>query len=842
MCGIAYDSPVPNRGRTAPKKKVAVLNPHLDELRKRVATAPAGPGIYKWKDAEGTVLYVGKAKNLKNRLRSYVQMKDASGPWKQSFLRQIADFEVTVVGNEIEALILETNLIKELRPKYNVLMKDDKNYVYARVTVQDPFPRVETVRRFDPHDGAKYFGPMLSGSELVNTLTMLRKIFPFRMCRMEIEPVSQPKNPSPHPPSLKNPSPHPLAPSPDGGGGMGGGGWSIKMDVVCTHKDRPTPCLDHHIGSCTAPCVGTKTPEEYFRESIDGVIRFLKGDYESVKDLVKVKMRQAALEKKFELAAQLRDYLGTIERLQSGQQIITDTTGEDSDVIAVALLSGRADVCVMYRRGGKLIGDSCFSLSGQAESEAGVLAQFLPQYYGDGIDIPGTLIVSEELLDAKTLEGWLTGLKGRKVQILLPERGRKSHLLQLAEKNVQEKARQRELKWEAARGNAENAQRQLQEILHLPVLPHRIECYDISHLGGTETVGSMTVAIAGRAANDQYRSFTIRSLKEGDVDDYKALQEVLTRRIRRLVEDLPAEQEKWKGKGVTFGKALKKEQEQIETISRANPGDIGSDMVDYRDYVVARHGGAVIGMARLFVYPPKIPTIRSVWVHDAWRGNKLGQFLVRKILRGLKRGKMYLHSKASLEDYYAAVGFRHVLTPPPALREKLERFHAEHPDAEPSLIMVYDASQNKIDVSLSSCPDLLVIDGGKGQLSAVTAVLQKFGVQIPVIGLAKREEEVFVPDRSTPLLFPPDSPAKFLLMRLRDEAHRFANHHREKRGMKQMKKSALDEIPGIGEETKVKLLKKFGSVGAIKAASDGELLVILSEGQLRELRRLLPLR
>ncbi|MBI1812533.1 GNAT family N-acetyltransferase [Candidatus Peregrinibacteria bacterium] len=835
------------RPRAPAPKQSRIKNDYLANLRRRIAQSPQSPGIYRWKDEHGTVLYVGKAKNLRNRLRSYVtDTKSAQGPWKQSFLEQIADFEVTVTNTELEALIFETNLIKELKPKYNVLMKDGKNYIYARVTVQDPYPRVEAARRIDPRDGAKYFGPMSTGGELWTMLTILRKLFPFRTCHMSIEPSSTP------------------GPSSDGGGenshngtflplssGEGAGGRGnnihIPLQVICIHKDRPTPCLDYHIGACSAPCIGLKTPEEYRRESIDGVLRFLKGDYQSVEDLLKIKMQQASLEKKFEVAAQLRDQLLSLQRMGE-KQLVTDTSGEDSDTIAVAVLSGRADVCVLQRRNGRLIGDSCFSLSGRAQSASEVLEQFIPQYYEDGLDIPELIVVSEGLADAPVLAEWLKSKRGGKVRLLLPERGRKSHLLQLAEKNVQEKARQRELKWETEKRNTENALKELQEVLRLPAIPHRIECpalsriegYDISHLGGTETVGSMSVAIQGKAGSDQYRSFTIRTMKEGEVDDYRALREVLTRRLRRLTEDLPEEEKRWKEKGITFGRALKKEQKIIEETHAKHPADISNDGIDRRDYFVARERSTIVAFARFVACPEgKIRIVRSVWVAGRWRGQRLGQFLVRKILRGIKKGKIYVHAKSSLEEYYAEIGFRCVITPPKVLQEKLERTAREQHTDAPGIIMMWDAAQNRIDPSLSSRPDLLVIDGGKGQLGVAVDVLHSFHLSIPVIGLAKREEEVFLPGRSDPVTFPADSPAKFLLMRLRDEAHRFANRHRERRGTKHAKASALDAVPGIGEKTKRELLKHFGSVAGIREASDDQLREIVGPMLVRQVRKYL---
>jgi len=510
------------------------------------------------KDAEGRIIYVGKAKDLSKRVRSYFQDQKKLTVRTQKLLEKVADLEWVEVSSDLEALFLETNFIKEFRPKYNVLMKDGKNYIYARVTVQDPFPRVEAVRKIAEDTsspsglrsagGAKYFGPMASGGELWAMLTMLRSVFPFRTCSMEIETVTS--IPRPLPPREEGENKHLHTPPPvEEGVGVEVGhtqkkGGGLPIDVVCRHKDRATPCLDFHIQKCSAPCVGNRTPDLYYAEAIEGVLRFLKGDYDSVRPVLQERMKQAVADRKFELAAQLRDNLQALDRLQ-GKQLITDTSGEDSDIIAVAVLSGRADVVIMQRRGGRLIGDQSFSLAGQAESAEEVLGQFLAQYYDEGTEIPDEILVSEELKEKGVFEELFSKKKGRKVRIILPARGRKSHLLQLAEKNVREKAKQRELKWEAEKRNTESALEELTKTLKLSSPPVRIEGYDISHLGGTETVGSMVVLVGGKARNDQYRSFTIRSLKPGEVDDYKALREVLRRRLRHLLADLRQEEREW---------------------------------------------------------------------------------------------------------------------------------------------------------------------------------------------------------------------------------------------------------------------------------------------------------
>jgi excinuclease ABC subunit C len=793
----------------------------LSQLRARIAKAPDGPGVYRFLDAEGTVLYVGKAKSLKNRLKSYVNpgAEKGLGPWKIALIAQISDFDVTVAGSELEALVLETNLIKQLKPKYNVLMKDDKNYVYVRVSVQEPYPRIEVVRQM-ADDGAKYFGPKTSAEKVRGTLSFLRKIFPYRTCKMEIEvrdagesgeageagegyaerPNSQVAKDFQSPDSPDSPV------SPDSSSIEEIPGIPLDLPVICTFKDRPTPCLDFHIGHCSAPCIGRITPERYRSEIIEPILQFLKGDHADVARMLKERMNKAAADKKFELAARLRDQVQSIERIQE-RQAVSDTSGEDTDYVGVAVLSNRAHVVVLQERGGKVINESSFSLKGHVDDASQVLDEFLPQYYGDVPDLPDVVAVGEVIEEAEVLAEWLSGRKGKKVVLRVPERGKKSKLMEMAEKNAAEKARQMEVKWEAEKRNTEDALAELSRLLGLKGPPSRIEGYDISHLGGTETVGSMVVVKNGKPANDQYRSFTIQSVKAGDVDDYKSLQEVLRRRLRHLSGGFAKEEERWAERGIVVGKAKKEDQAAIETIMERHPDDLSPQDVDYRAFVVARHEGNIVGMGRLRECESLLE-LASLWVDEEHRGAGLRRFIARFLLRRAKKGKVYARIKQELEEYYAQIGFRHVIKPPKPFHEWLERM-ADMPDAAPRMVMMYDAVKNKTDVSLSAAPDLLVIDGGKGQLSAVCDVLREARVEIPVIGLAKREEEVFTPGSSFPVTFPPDSPARFLLMRLRDESHRFANRHREKRKAATMTRSALDDIPGVGPETKKKLLRRL---------------------------------
>lgn len=590
---------------------------------------------------------------------SYLQRNIAhQGPWKRALSTHIADFDITVTQSDIEALMLETNLIKEYKPKYNVLMKDDKNYLFIKISVADAYPRVETVRRLEK-DGAKYFGPYVSSAEVRKTLDMLQETLQYRACKQSLDHVNKCR------------------------------GTALASAV---------PCLEYQIGRCNGLCAGTVDSKAYLQR-IAALINFLKGNHEPVRAMVKERMQRAALERKFELAAKLRNELFMLGK-KPEQPLTTDTTGETSDILGVAILSHRIHVVILHRRGGRMIGESHFALSGQAESTASVLEQFLPQFYDEGREVPPIVMLPTKVKNNKTLHDLLCKRRGDTVALLMPQRGRKEHLLQLAERNAIEKAQQMEGKWETETHNTVLALTELQHILRLTSPPRRIEGYDISHLSGTETVGSMVVTVDGRARSDQYRSFTIRTLKQGAIDDYAAIREVLTRRLRHL-----------------------KKKEGPRT----------------------------------------------------WK--KKGYFLLTR----QKKGKTYIVIDPLLEQYYAENGFRHVLKTPPVLGKKAKKIIAENPKIAPPLVMVYDPRQHKPDRSLESVPDLFVIDGGKGQLSVAMDVLQTLKLTIPVVALAKREEELFAAGSRKPLPLPKDSPALFLLMRLRDEAHRFANRHRERR-------------------------------------------------------------
>lgn len=734
-----------------------VANDRTQSLRTNVARAPTGPGVYRWLNTKGDVLYVGKAKNLRARLRSYLanQPKDP-GPWKRALMGSITAVDWTVTGSELEAIILETNLIKELKPKYNVLMKDDKDYVYVRIAVHDPYPAVEIVRR-PVRDGAKIFGPFLSGRDVQATLDMLHELFEYRACKRSIdaanvacrrsEPVFRPAG-----------------------------------------RERLRPCVESQIGQCNGLCAHVLSQEEY-RRRIDAILAFFTGDTRPARDHAQRLMTQSAQRREFERAAHYRDLLGRIAAI-SERQVVSDASGEDADVWGVAISSARASAVVLHERGGKVISEESLALTGEARDAADVLAQLLPQYYGQHREVPSTVVIEAAPEGQEALAALLRSLRSGSVELRIPARGKASKLLALAQRNAFEKLRTVETVWEEDERNTHAALTELRQAFSLSQSPARIEGYDISHLGGTETAGSMVVIRDGKPASAQYRSFAVRSLKRGEVDDCAALHEVLTRRLRHLAAALAAEKKSWSDRGILLRKSRKADAACIRALIEANPRDLSSDDLQHGKWFVAVERDAVIGCCRIFAHPSGLHELRSVCVNQESRGSRLGQALIRFALRTYRKGKLYIIIDPTLEAYYGEMGFRHVLRVPPALEKKVARILAADPALAPPVVMVFDAVQNKSDPSLETPPDLIVVDGGRGQLSVAVEVLQSFGLAIPVAAIAKREEEVFVPNRAVPVPFSSDSPARFLLMRLRDEAHRFSNKLRESRGWKAMVQSA----------------------------------------------------
>ncbi len=605
-----------------------MANSASGHLQEKLDALPTKPGVYLMKDAKGTILYVGKAVNLRARVRSYFHASAGYSAKIERLVAGISDVDFIVTASELEALILESNLIKRHKPRYNVRLKDDKRYPYIKVTWQEDFSKVLIVRRME-RDGARYFGPFTAAWAVQQTLHTLRRVFPYLTCNRTI-----------------------------------------------TGQDERA-CLYLDIGLCLGPCIGAASKEEY-RAMIDGLCRFLEGKAdEIVADLV-AKMDAASERWDFEQAAIYRDQLAAIQRVIERQKIVSAAMA-DQDVIAFARADGDACVQVFFIRHGRLIGREYFVLDGTAEEDdTEVVASFVKQFYDEAAYVPPEILLPHEIDEALVIQEWLRSRRGNKVILKVPQRGRKRDLVEMAAENAAETLAHLRAQWLTDEGKQARALAELQEHLDLEEPPTRIECYDISTTQGVATTGSMVVFVKGVPRKSDYRRFRIRSV-EG-TDDFASMREMLRRRFRRVTEP--------------------------ETGTTSLPGR----------------------------------------KQTSW----------------------------------------HLL------------------------------------------PDLLVVDGGKGQLNVALDVLEEFGLrdQVPAVGLAKQEEEIFLAERSEPMRLPRTSEGLYLMQRIRDEAHRFAiTYHRQVRG-KQTITSQLDDVPGIGPKRRSALLKHFGSLDAIRAASVEELAAV----------------
>jgi excinuclease ABC subunit C len=459
------------------------VTPELEATLKRL---PNRPGVYLMKDARGTVIYVGKAQSLRSRVRSYWQ-KQTSGPESQlirSVIDKIADLEYTMTDSVSEALLLEINLVKRYRPRYNVRLKDDKSYPFIKITLAEDFPRIERTRRL-PADGSRYFGPYASASSVDEAMNLIRRLFPFRTCTLDI------------------------------------------------HEGRKAierPCLLYHIKRCQAPCVGYIGKAEY-RAEIEQIERFLEGRREAVAKELSRQMEAASEATEYERAAALRDKVKAIERTMESQKMAAHATTEE-DVLGLARQDTQAAVQLFAVRGGKMVGRDVFLLDAPRETDdAAVLAGFVLQYYERATSVPPAVLVPAPPEDAADLEVYLSARRGAAVHIRVPQRGEKRELLELAARNATETLAREHARWLADQGKTLAALEELAVALALPVAPLRIECYDISNFQGAQSVGSMVVFQDGRPRTGEYRRFRIKDVV--GANDFASHQEVLRRRFKR---------------------------------------------------------------------------------------------------------------------------------------------------------------------------------------------------------------------------------------------------------------------------------------------------------------------
>ena len=451
-------------------------------FKEQIKALPTKPGVYLFKDEAGKALYVGKAASLRQRVRSYFGAPHPLDSKLNKMMSMVWDLDFIVTDSEQEALILENNLIKKHRPRFNVRLRDDKSYPYIKVSLNEDWPRVFLTRRFED-DGGRYFGPYASAGSVRRTLDLLKKLF--RYC-----------------------SPR----------------W------VITGK-KPRPCFDYSIRRCVGACSSEITKGEY-REIIKQVTLFLEGKHEEVVRDLRRKMEQAADVMEFEKAAFLRDQLQAVESVTEGQKIIS-AGGGDEDVIAFARERNEACVQIFFVRSGKLIGRENFILEGTQDEEPGqIMASFIQQFYGSAPYVPPAILLQTEPQDMTVMSSWLKSLRGGKVSLKVPQRGQKKKLVDMVAENAEQALAQLKAKWLADTGRTAAALKEVQERLNLPRLPNRMECYDISNIRGTFAVGSMVVFENGRPKPSAYRRFKIKTV-EG-IDDYAMMQEVLRRRFKRV--------------------------------------------------------------------------------------------------------------------------------------------------------------------------------------------------------------------------------------------------------------------------------------------------------------------
>lgn len=585
-----------------------------DALNEKLQALPTLPGVYIFKDAQGNVLYVGKAVVLRSRVRSYFHKSAENSLKTRRLVQKIADIEWIVTDTELEALVLECNLIKRYRPPYNIRLRDDKQYPFLCLTTAEPFPRLLLARRAKD-DGNRYFGPYSGSRPVYQTIHLLNRLFPLVTCGESFtgEPVRK-------------------------------------------------PCLYYHMGKCPAPCAGLADKERY-RETVREVEMFLSGKHEKLLKSLHKQMEESAERLEFERAAALRDQIRAVEQVITEQKVVS-TEMVDQDVLAYAADEQRALVQMFFIRGGKLIGQQHFFLEGATEEDQrDALQEFLKQYYDQAQDVPNEIILPASIEEARVIEQWLRQKKGKHVVLHAPQRGSKKKLLEMALTNAELALQQARQQWLHKKAQQEAVLVALQQALGLETLPRRIEAYDISNMQGFAPVGVMVVMKEGKPSKSDYRRFSIKYLPETP-NDFAMMKEVVSRRLQ-----------------------------------------------------------------------------------EAQKGNP----------------------------------------------------------------------------KFTELPNLMLIDGGKGQLNAALEAMQEVGLRVPAIGLAKRFEEIHLPGRSEPMILPKDSPALHLLQAIRDEAHRFAVEYHRKLRIKRSTSSVLDEIAGVGPKRKQALLKRFGSVKRLKEASVEEI-------------------
>lgn len=683
-----------------------------EKLKEDIKNLPNMPGIYKMYDKEGKIIYIGKAKSLKKRVRQYFQKNYQHSTRTKKLLENLEKIETISVDTELEAIILERNLIKQYYPKYNIILKDDKNFVYIKITNED-FPKIQLVRNIEK-DNAKYIGPKTAAHKVKDTLKILKKIFPFRHCNLEINFIDEK-----------------------------GKNEKEKCKVEVRRKTIKYPCLDYYIKRCAAPCIANCSKEEY-QNIITNVTKFLEGKAGEVIGDLKKEMVEAANLKQFEKAALVRDKIAKIESILEKQKI-SDPNQEDKDIINYIIIGGKAYFNLFQVRDGILTGQENFTLTAadiEKDKDKEVLEGFLTQYYELTADIPKEILLPHEIENEKNLLELINLQTGKKPKLIYPQIGTKNKLIQMCLNNAKIYADRSTPNWKIESDKSENSLYKLQEELELKQPPKRIECYDISHLAGTMTVGSMIVFKNGVPDKSMYRKFQLRTI-DNKPDDFRSMEEVLIRRFTKISE-------KNSEKEYKFRKISLKTIKSVEKLK--------IKLSDERTAYLLTKDDKILSVISISEISKKTAIIKIE--HLLNNDKNIGILATKKALEKIKSRRIYAEIDENI-DIYKIMGFEELKNPPNDLDEN-------------NTYIARNNIKKKDDKSFNETPDLIVIDGGKGQLQVAVKILKDQKLEIPVISLAKRLEEIFTPKSKQPIILEKNNPALNLLQRTRDEAHRFA--------------------------------------------------------------------
>ncbi|MGA2848127.1 MAG: excinuclease ABC subunit UvrC [Terracidiphilus sp.] len=715
------------------------------DLHEKIRSLPTQPGVYLYKNPEGEVIYVGKAKNLRSRVRSYLLEANQANAKTGSLMREAVDIEYILVANEHEALALENNLIKQRKPRFNILLRDDKTYPYVKLTLADRYPKVFVTRRLRK-DGSAYYGPYFPGNLAYRIVELIHRSFLIPSCKVDLS------------------------------------------------RYHPRACLQYYIHRCLGPCVeGFTTPEDYARAVRDAQL-FLEGRSAELERSLAARMNAAAEAQQFEAAARLRDQLSTVHQLQEKQRIATTEQGDDADVFGYHFEAGSLAVNLFHVRAGKIVDrreffwddlpdllDTAPELLDDTEGGGGfnprispaektralapeaneqptpfhagpVFSALLKQLYIDQQYVPRAILVPTEFDDRETLAALLTERTGHRIEIAVPQRGEKRSLIDLAGQNAKQSYTQRFRVLEPSRKAIQEA---LADTLMLPELPRRIECFDISHIQGAETVASLVVWEDGKMNKQLYRKFKVMTVL--GVDDFASMREVVYRRYKRLLDESG---------------------NKIETVLAAeqtlppNSKEVGAPGPGSPRTGLSPRGGD----------PSHLGTGETTDSASFVSGHDVGR------VKGPVSGHDF-----SRADH--AEKMNRAFAPP---------VPADKPSKEPKTL-----------------PSLILIDGGLGQLHAAAEALESLGLTSqPLASIAKREEVIYLyGNEDEPIVLDRRSPVLHLIQVIRDESHRFAvGYHRQRRAMRD-RDSELLNIPGVGTQTRQRLLSHFGSLRDVQQAT-----------------------